>query len=432
MPNTELPSNQQPLLRQRFMFLAGGVLTGLCAYAFAMLADFAQSAFGWIRDSHGLAAFLLTPCGFAVAAFAAERFVPGSAGSGIPQCIAAMQSKDAAIRTTLSSVRTTLGKILLTVFGLLCGASIGREGPTVQVGASIMLQLGKLFHREQKGLILAGSAAGIAAAFNAPLAGIVFAIEELSRSFESKTSGIILTTTILAGLTATALGGNYAYFGYVSGGIGGMLDWAALVLVAVAGGLLGGLFSWAVVAASRSKALAVLTSKSRPAFAFACGLGIALCGWISGGSTYGTGYAEAYSILHEQANEPWLFVPLKIIATGLSSLSGVPGGLFSPSLSIGAGLGSLVAQFLNVTNTPQLALLGMTAYLTGVVQSPITAVVIMAEMTDNHRMVIPLLACALLADWVSKQIQPQGIYHALAGTLLSPQGSRSPPDRPSN
>lgn len=401
------------------MFLLGGVLTGVASYLFAILADWAQLGFGWINGQSAAAALLWTPVGFAASAFVAQRTLPGSSGSGIPQCIAAISARHGGLQDTALSARMAIGKIILTAFGLLCGASIGREGPTVQIGASVMLQMGKLFHREQKGLILAGAAAGIAAAFNAPLAGIVFSIEELSRSYESKTSGLILTATILAGLTATALGGNYAYFGYVSGGISTPLEWAGLIIVALAGGLLGGLFGRTVVAISTGRALRKILARWRVGFAFGCGCVVSACGWLSGGATYGTGYAAAYANLHEQTTEPWSFVPLKMIATGISALSGIPGGLFSPSLSVGAGIGSAVSQLLWHINSPQLALLGMAAYLTGVVQSPITAVVIMAEMTDNHRMVVPLLGCALLADWVSKQIQPTGIYHGLAASFAT-------------
>lgn len=415
-----LPSGSTAgVLRQRAMFLLGGVMTGIASYLFAVLADWAQLGFGWVGGHSTTAALIWTPVGFAISTFLAQRFLPGSSGSGIPQCIAALGAKDGGLRNRALSARMAVGKIGLTAFGLLCGASIGREGPTVQIGASVMLQMGKLFHREQKGLILAGAAAGIAAAFNAPLAGIVFAIEELSRSYESKTSGLILTATILAGLTATALGGNYSYFGYVSGGISSPLEWTGLIIVALAGGLLGGLFGRSVVAISTSQRFRSMAGRTRVGFAFACGTVVSACGWLSGGATYGTGYAAAYASLHEQTSEAWAFVPLKMLATAISSLSGIPGGLFSPSLSVGAGIGSAVSQLLWNANSPQLALLGMAAYLTGVVQSPITAVVIMAEMTDNHRMVVPLLGCALLADWVSKQIQPTGVYHGLAANFTT-------------
>src|SRR4029077_17474233 len=136
-----------------------------------------------------------------------------SQGSGIPQAIAARQLTDHAARGRLVSIRIAIGKVLLTLLGLLCGASAGREGPPGQGGASIMFALGRMSPRRQPGLILAGAAAGVAAAFNTPLARIVFGIEEMSRAFETRTSSLIVGAVIAAGLTSLALMGNYTYFG---------------------------------------------------------------------------------------------------------------------------------------------------------------------------------------------------------------------------
>jgi H+/Cl- antiporter ClcA len=416
-------------LQRRILFITGGVVTGLAAYSFATLADIVQGGFQSLTDAKSGYVWLITPLGFALSAVIASRWFPNSQGSGIPQCIAAMQTTDSALRHRLLSARIAFGKFALTLLGLACGASIGREGPTVHVGASIMVTLGGVMHREPKGLILAGSAAGIAAAFNAPLAGIVFTIEELSRSFEARTSGLILTATIIAGLVATELAGNYAYFGYASGDIGGWIDWLALLITAVAGGALGGLFSRFIIAFSGQKRLQDMVGRNKypVLFALGCGAVVAGCGALSGDTVFGTGYREAYDIIHAHAEAAWLFVPLKMIATTLSSISGIPGGLFSPSLSIGAGIGSVVSQILPVNSVTQFALLGMAAYLTGVVQSPITSVVIMAEMTDNHSMVVPLLACSLIADWVSKRISPHSIYHGLTGNFMGePSGPGGP------
>ncbi|MFT3989021.1 chloride channel protein [Aestuariivirga sp.] len=407
---------------QRTAYIAGGLAIGVAAWGFAELADQAQALFHRLADPYPLAVWIITPLGFVLCAFLAKHVFPNTAGSGIPQCIAAMEMQDEGLRNRLLSLRVAFGKIVLTLLGLLCGASIGREGPTVQVGASLMLVIGRVVKAEHRGLILAGSAAGIAAAFNAPLAGIVFTIEELSRAFESKTSGLILTATILAGLAATQLGGNYAYFGYASGELGSVADWAALLVTGLLCGLLGGCFAKAMIAFSANKALQEKLGRTkRPLlFALGCGIVVAGCGWLSGGTTYGTGYREAYGIIHEHHLASWVSVPLKMIATWVSSLSGIPGGLFAPSLSVGAETGSLVAQVMPVSSATQFALLGMAAYLTGVLQSPITSTVIMAEMTDNHAMVVPLLACALIADMVSKAIHPRSLYHSLMTAYLPP------------
>ena len=145
---------------------------------------------------------LITPLGLVLIVVITRKFFPGSQGSGIPQAIASLELNEKhQIREQVLSLRVTIGKIILTVLGLLFGASVGREGPTVQIGASIMYSLGNYAnfprHYMEKGLILAGSAAGVAAAFNTPLAGIVFAIEEMSRSFERHNRTTILMTVII-------------------------------------------------------------------------------------------------------------------------------------------------------------------------------------------------------------------------------------------
>src|SRR6185437_12355496 len=220
--------------QRRIIFLLGGVVVGAAAVVLAILADEAQRLFQTVIHQWRYASLVVTPFGIGLSAWLTRRVFPNSQGSGIPQAIAARQLQSQSARVSLVSIRIAIGKILLTLFGLLCGASIGREGPTVQVGASIMFAIGRLSPRRQPGLILAGASAGIAAAFNTPLAGIVFGIEEMSRAFETRTSGLIIAAVVVAGLTSLALVGNYTYFGTN----GSMLDfgpgWLAVPLCGAA------------------------------------------------------------------------------------------------------------------------------------------------------------------------------------------------------
>src|SRR6201998_981630 len=227
--------------QRRAIFLLGGIAVGAAAVALAQLADLAQIAFSALVSSFLYASLVGTPLGFALSVFLTNHFFPNAQGSGIPQAIAARHLTDQAARSSLVSLRIAVGKIILTLFGLLSGASVGREGATVQVGASIMLALGRFSPRRQPGLILAGAAAGVAAAFNTPLAGIVFGIEEMSRAFETRTSSLIIGAVIAAGLTSLALMGNYTYFGTSATALGNGTDWIAVPLCGVAGRRAGGL-----------------------------------------------------------------------------------------------------------------------------------------------------------------------------------------------
>ncbi|WP_342152130.1 chloride channel protein [Methylorubrum sp. SB2] len=406
--------------RRRALFLAGGVCVGLAAVLMAWAADAAQAAF---RSALGLSpwlALLLCPAGFALAAWLARTVFPNSQGSGIPQVIAARAIDEPAARHALVSLRVAGGKVVVMVLGLLCGASIGREGPTVQVGAAIMAAFGRLSPEHVRGLLLAGGAAGVSAAFNTPLAGIVFAIEELGRAYDSRGTGLVVATIVAAGLTSLAILGDYTYFGTTDAKLSLAAGWLAVPLVGVAGGLLGGLFSRAVIAVARGLPGRAGSWIARYPIAFAtlCGLGLALCGLASGGAVYGTGYEEARAILHGESVARLDFAPLKFLATLLSSISGIPGGLFAPSLAVGAGLGAEASLLLPQVPIGALVLIGMVAYLTGVLQAPITAFVIVTEMTQDHAMMIPLMLAALIADAVSKLVCSSGLYHALAELLV--------------
>jgi len=401
----------------------------LVAILFALACEHANNLFHRLLAVSPYLPLLVTPLGLMLVAALTRRYFPGSQGSGIPQTIASLESGGGQqVREQVLSVRVLVGKVILTVTGLLCGASVGREGPSVQIGASIMHRLGNFVrfpqqHNFERGLILAGGAAGVAAAFNTPLAGIVFAIEEMGRSFERHNSGTILITVILAGLTSVALLGNYTYFGHTSESLSFGGEWAVVGVCGLAGGLLGGVFSRSLIAVSRGLSGTVGEwIRSNPVrFAGVCGLLLAVTGIVSGGTTYGSGYDEAKSLLDGSTAVPESFGLLKMAAVLLSSISGIPGGLLSPSLSAGAGLGANISHLVTFAPASATILLGMVGYFSGVTQAPITASVIVMEMTGNHEMVLPLMTAAFIANSCSRLVCPTPVYHTLAQNFLGPR-----------
>lgn len=407
--------------QRRLIFAGGGLIVGVAAVALARAADGAQHAFQQILRHQPYGAFAITPIGFGIIAWLTHRFFPNTQGSGIPQAIAAHRLDTPGERRKFVSLRAAVGKILLTLFGLLIGASVGREGPTVQVGASLLSEIGRLSPRRQPGLIVAGAAAGVAAAFNTPLAGIVFAIEEISRSFEVRASGLIIGAVILAGMTSLALKGEYTYFGSTASMLSYGSDWLAILVCGVAGGFFGGLFSRILIlfADGLPGALGSWIKRHPIAFAVLCGICVSVSGYVTGGQIFGTGYAQARTVVHGAGALPWTFTPLKFAATVFSSVSGIPGGIFSPSLSVGAGFGADVARLFPHAPVGAIVLLGMVSYFAGVVQAPITSFVIVSEMTDNHQMLVPLMAAALIANAASKAVCRDGVYHALARRYLT-------------
>lgn len=411
----------------RLLFWGSALSVGAVAALFALLANLADNTFHQLHAQQPWLAYLLPPLGLGLIAWLTRRFFPGSEGSGIPQAIAALSMRKHALRSRVLSLKVALAKIGLTALGLFSGASIGREGPTVHIGASIMYSLRRFAPLPLRGqdllraLILAGGAAGISAAFNTPLAGILFAIEEMSRSFEQRSSGTLIIAVVLAGVTGLAILGPYTYFGSTDATLPLSDAWLAVLICGVAGGLFGGLFATALILGSRR--LAPLAWRYPVWVALTCGLIISLLGFASGGQTYGTGYLEARHLV--DGGEASLLFPLwKLLATLSSYLSGIPGGIFAPSLSVGAGLGADLAQLMPHLPVAALVMLGMVGYFSGVVQTPITAFVIVMEMTDNSGMLLPLMATALIARAVSSLVCPVPIYQALAEAYMNKQTSR--------
>ena len=404
----------------RVIFWGGALTIGLVAALFALASFQADEMFlGFYRQSPWLA-LIVPPFGLALIAWVTRRFFKGSEGSGIPQAIAAITVQGNAARSAILSIKLAMAKIVLTIAGLMSGASIGREGPTVHVGASIMYSLRRIAPFRGKdmsrALILAGGAAGISAAFNTPLAGIMFAVEEMSRSFEERTSGTLLIAVILAGITALSILGNYTYFGTSTASITVKEAWIAVIVCGVLGGLLGGSFSSFLIYSTRR--IMPLAHSQPVLLAFCCGLLISLFGYLSAGTTFGTGYHEAKGLITVQGETSLMFPVYKFLATVASYLSGIPGGIFAPSLSIGAGMGADIAQFIPYVPFAAVVMLGMVGYFTGVVQTPITALIIVMEMTDNSSMLLPLMATALIAKGVSRFVCPQPLYQAMASTYI--------------
>jgi len=410
------------LWRTRLVFWTGALAIGAISAGFAIAADEAQRLFAWMTraEGMGLLPLVLTPLGFTACAGASMLWFPGTQGSGIPQAIAARHLRDMPDRGGLLTLRIVAGKILLTVAGLACGASIGREGPTVQVGASIMLQSARWGGMAQgRGLILAGSAAGIAAAFNTPLAGIVFAIEEMSRAYQARTNGVVLSTVIIAGISSLGILGNYTYFGVSHAHAVFPTEAVVTLACGLIGGLLGALFSRTVVSMTRR-----IRRWRAPAprwrmlqLAFAAGLLTAVVGLACDGETFGTGYEQARAAVEGEA-PGWTYFLGKFAATLAATVSGIPGGLFAPSLSVGAGLGATIGTLVGA-NIGIAAILGMAGYFAGVTQAPMTAFVIILEMTGNHDNVIPIMIAAMLGYGTSRFIAPEPLYHALSRLFIA-------------
>ena len=434
------------------------ILTGFAAWYFVLAEDwggtllrgmqghedlFGYQIDGWLR--------VILPAGFMaimmmLIVVVQRKWFPGTEGTGIPQAIAALKIGSCKERSLMLSLRIAFGKTILLTGALLSGITVGREGPSVHVGACLM-QLSSRFVRMppwlmERGLILAGSAAGIAAAFNTPIAGVIFCFEEVGRTFDKKSVACVIRTVALACAVGVFFMGDYHFYstvnrevalplGFLSGGdmanfFAEARQWIAVPIIGIVGGFLGGWFGRFVVTVSRFTGPRLV--KHPWITGGVLGLMLALIAICSFGESYGGGYAQAKQMLvnahHTGTPEAvWYYPIAKASASFVSLVSAIPGGLFDPSLATGAGLGQISYPLFDLyiapgIGLPQVMMLFMAAYFAGVVQSPITVFAIMAEMTGAYGMILPLMFAAMIGAMVANRICEPSIYEALARQFL--------------
>ena len=419
-----------------FLFLlAGSALVALTALLFAWMADFALETNAELVQKYPWFAWVALPFGLPLIVWITRRFAPYTSGSGIPQVLASLALPYGANKTRLIRLRETLLKIPLTFLAMCVGASVGREGPSVQVGAAVMSAWGAWCKKhgfafrgmQENDLIAAGAAGGLAAAFNAPLAGVIFAIEELGREVMLRWERQILLGVLAAGFIQVAIQGNNPYFSGFSGGtLDNMLGW--VLGCGLACGIAGGLFGRTLYLGATAFAPAKWREHIRrhPLITAALiGILLAAIGTLYQGKTYGTGYHEAAQALRGIHEAPAGLAAAKWFSTVLSYWAGTPGGIFTPSLTIGAVLGERIAVLTGLAQgTHVLVLLCMAAFLAGATQSPLTSAVVVMEMTGGQNLLFWLLIACIFASQVSRQFSPRPFYHA-AGTRFKRQVEQS-------
>ena len=410
-------------IKASLVLWAGAVGIGCAATA---LAAAAGGAFAWFEAMRGRWwwwPFCVLPVGGMALTWFIHRVGPGTEGSGIQQAVAALQvAGEGQLPGRLINLRLALAKFIAIVGGMASGFVLGLEGPTVQIGASILFSLRRFFPRDtamlRRQLIRAGGAAGIAAAFNAPLAGLVFAFEEMSHA-PGHASGKLVAAIVLAGVVAQPVFGYQSYFGRLA--LSGDLPLAslqALALLAFAGGLVGGGLSWMALRTQHwiPQRVQRLRLTHPYAFVVVCGLLIALLGMAA--PIFGSGAETTRALLAGRADLPWYYLPCKFSGLLLTMLTGLPGGVFSPSLSLGAGLGAWFLPFAGEAWQAECIAVGMTAVLAAVTRAPLTAAFIMIEMTDGHTLVLEMLGAAFIAAHVAR-LYGVRFYHEQAVRIVS-------------
>ena len=414
---------------RRVATLIGAVMVGIIAILFARAADAAHLLFLQVRGINPYIPLVMTPAIFVGITLLQSRLAPEARGSGIPQVIAASRQPRGRAARALVSMRSAVGKIVLTLGALAGGGAVGREGPTVQLGAAIMVAVHRMLRVPMTpGVLIAGGAAGVAAAFNTPLAGIAFAIEELAVAYEQRVAILVMGAVMIAGLTAQGLAGDYIYFGELEGSLPITTVLVAAPLAGLLGGLLGGLFSRLfLMLRGPDGRWAALLDRKPMITALVCGIVVGLLIFVTDGDAAGTGYEPTTALLEGRDGDFW-FGPAKFFAALATSASGIPGGIFAPSLAAGAGFGQWLTPLFPSEQAGLIVLLGMAGYFTGVVRAPLTAVIILGEATGSSHVILPLFATALIGDWAGSMVCREKLYIVLARGFLPQQPREDRPD----
>lgn len=345
------------------------------------------------------------------------RYFPDARGSGVPQTKTALFARDGVI-----SLRTIVGKFICTAGTLACGIPLGREGPSVQVGGGIASVLGRflgLSPKNVKKLIPVGAAAAIAAAFNTPLAAVLFTLEEVVGDLNAPVMGAIVIASATAWVVLRLLLGDNPLFKVPQYHLVHPLEFAIYALLGVAGGLVSVAFTKLLLAI---RARFLRFPKSTQWFQpVAGGLVVGLMGWFVP-QVLGVGYGYVGDVLTGgmALKLMLLLIALKIVAVSTCYGSGNAGGIFGPSLFIGAmlggSIGTIAHHFLPMhTATPgAYALVGMGTVFAGVVRAPMTSVLMIFETTRDYAVIVPLMISNLVSLFISSRLQHKTIYDALS------------------
>lgn len=402
----------QKLIKFNCIFIGTSILIGLIAVIFVKLVELSYAGFMYLEPILGLWLLLYVPAMMVLIVYLLRNYFPESEGSGLPQVIA-INSLDSNKIDRIFSLRSIFSKIFLICLGTLSGGTLGREGATVQIGASLMNQISKnMSITRRKSLLIIGAASGLASAFNTPLGGIVFAFEELMRTRNHKVSILKITGIAISGIVAISILGNYSYFGRVDRALLFYHDdiWVAAVIVGLVAGIFSIVFTRVVRLFMLDQSPLVTWRKNNPyKNAIYSGLIVALVGILSHGLSFGNGYHESQQALNNHLILPHSYVFYKMLSTLFTTNSGIPGGYFATSLAIGNGIGGIVYDFLQIGNHQQLYILGMVAFLAAITRAPATAIVMVIQVSATQVFTLPLIISALVATLVAN-LSGKGIY----------------------
>ncbi|UHO40016.1 chloride channel protein [Chryseobacterium capnotolerans] len=417
-------------LLQAIPFWIGSVITGFFAVLYAQIFAWGENLMNFIFNWHAWMIFIIAPIGFVLSWWLVKEFAPNAKGSGIPQVMAAVElanPKEHKKIRSLLSLKIIIFKIISSVVLVIGGGAVGREGPTIQIAGSVFRKVNEYLPDwwpkiSKKNMIMTGAAAGLAAAFNTPLGGIVFAVEELSKTHINYFKTALFTAVIIAGLTAQTLAGSYLYLGYPKTNDVSLMVMFPIMLVAATAGILASQLSVIMLKINGWKKKTLKTDKANVIFLIVCALIIASIAYFINREILGSGKEIMERVLFtKDKHEDWYVPILRMLGPALSFTSGGAGGIFAPALSAGASIGSVISGIIHLTpnETNVVVLGGMVAFLTGITRAPFTSAIIVLEMTDRHSLIFHLMLAGMVSSIASILVSRHSLYDVLKVNFLT-------------
>ncbi len=415
-------------LLQAVPFWIGSLITGIIAVMYAQMFTWGEKLMNLIFDWNAWMIFIIAPTGFVLSWWLVKEFAPYSKGSGIPQVMAAVELANPKEHTKirhLLSIKIIVFKILSSLALVIGGGAVGREGPTIQIAGSVFRKVNEYLPDwwpkiSKKNMIMTGAAAGLSAAFNTPLGGIVFAVEELSKTHINYFKTALFTAVIIAGLTAQTLAGSYLYLGYPKTANVSLMVMFPVILVAGVSGILASQLSVFMLAINAWKKR-LKTDRSNIIFLVISALIIASLAFFVNREILGSGKEiMERTLFTDDKHEDWYMPIFRMIGPALSFTSGGAGGIFAPALSAGASVGSVISGWIHLTpnETNVVILGGMVAFLTGITRAPFTSAIIVLEMTDRHSLIFHLMLAGMVSSLISLMVSRRSLYDALKISYL--------------
>ncbi len=405
---------------QALPFWIASIVTGIIAVIYTRIFALAEKGAAYVFHLSHWYIFILSPVCFMLAVWLVQRFSPLARGSGIPQVMASIElsnPRDNHKVGYLLSLRVIVVKIISSSLLALGGGITGREGPTIQIAGSVFRKINAWLPDwwpkvSKRNMVMTGAAAGLAAAFNTPLGGIVFAMEELTKTHISFYKTAIFSAVIIAGLTALSFLGPYLYIGYPDVSDLSAYAFLGTILVAVIAGLASSFMCVLMLRVNNWKAGFKNKWKSW-FFVFACAMVVASMAFFTDETALNSGKELMTRVLFTTDKYVNWYTPFFRIAGSLVTFTaGAAGGIFAPALSAGASIGSLFAKLLELSasNSNLMIMVGMVAFLTGVTRSPFTSAILVLEMTDGHHIIFHLMLSAMIANIVSHLVDKHSLY----------------------